>query len=151
MQVPIPVRRLVYRCAYTALRGYWLVRRPHVLGVKCILTRADQVLLVRHTYGDREWDFPGGSVKRHEPPLNAARREMHEELGVRIDDWVALGPVAGSAHHRRDEMHCFQAELRDGQIEINRGELAAAAWFARDQLPDDVGRYVRRILARAAG
>ena len=56
--------------------------------------RQRRVLLVRHTYGSRGWDLPGGSMKRGEAPVNAARREMHEELGVTIDDWRSLGLVS---------------------------------------------------------
>ena len=142
------LRRFAYRCAHTALRGYWFLRRPRVDGVKCVLTSGEQILLVRHTYGRREWDLPGGAVKRGELPVSAAQREMHEELGVEITDWTSLGPMVGTAYHRRDSMHCFQAELRQRELAIDRGELDAVAWFARARLPDELSGYVPRILAR---
>jgi len=151
VQLPIPVRRLGYRCAYAVLLCYWFLLRPRVSGVKCVLTRADEVLLVRHTYGDREWDLPGGAIRRGEPPLDTARREMHEELGVLIDDWHPLGEVHGVVHHRRDTLHCFEAEVRDGRLEIDRGELAVVRWFPRVELPEDVGHYVHPVLERSAG
>jgi 8-oxo-dGTP pyrophosphatase MutT (NUDIX family) len=151
VDLPVPLRRLGYRAAYLALRVYWFVRRPEVRGVKCVITDGARVLLVRHTYGPRGWDFPGGSVKRREQPVDAARREMKEELGVSIEDWRALGVVALSMDHRRDRLHCFQAELHAPRIELNRGELADADWFSPDALPRKVGRYTRPILARMAG
>src|SRR5437870_4690431 len=77
----VAVRRRGYRVAFALLRVYWFVRRPALHGVKCVLTNGDQVLLVRHTYGSRDWDLPGGAVSRGEPPVATARREMHEELG----------------------------------------------------------------------
>jgi 8-oxo-dGTP pyrophosphatase MutT (NUDIX family) len=122
-----------------------------VAGVKCVLTDGDRVLLVQHTYGDREWDLPGGSIKHRELPMEAARREMGEELGVTIDEWVPLGRVLANMHHRHDTMHCFQAELRDSQITMDLGELAAVGWFPRRDLPPDLADHVRRILARTAG
>jgi 8-oxo-dGTP pyrophosphatase MutT (NUDIX family) len=140
--------RLGYRCAYAALRVYWFARRPQVDGVKCVLTDRGRVLLVQHTYGDRGWDLPGGSLKRGELPIEAARREMGEELGVVIDDWVPLGRLLANMHHRRDTMHCFQAELRDSHITMDQGELAAVKWFSRRDLPAGLGENVRRILAR---
>jgi NADH pyrophosphatase NudC (nudix superfamily) len=48
-------------------------------------------------------------------------------------------------------MQCFEAEIRDGNLQIDRGELAAVEWFPRQALPADVGRYVREILGRRAG
>jgi 8-oxo-dGTP diphosphatase len=152
MRLPTPARRLAFRSAYLVLRGWWFVRRPQKLGVKCVLTNGRRVLLVRHTYGHSdEWDLPGGSVKRSESPLTAAQREVQEELGVSVQRWEPLGEMFGHVDHRRDRLHCFQAELGDAQITIDRGELAAASWFARDQLPWPLGKYVRPILGRLHG
>jgi ADP-ribose pyrophosphatase YjhB (NUDIX family) len=119
-----------------------------VRGVKCVLSSEEQILLVRHTYGRAEWDLPGGLVKRSEPPVDAARREMHEELGVEIESWVSLGAMETVVYHRRDNMHCFQAELHDPRLTIDRGELAAVGWFTRTALPPDLSRHVPPILAR---
>ncbi len=127
------------------------MRRPAVTGVKCVLTDADRVLLVRHTYGHRGWDLPGGTVKRGEEPALAARREMNEELGVEIERWTLLGVLRGRVDHRRDQLHCFQAELRSPHIKIDLGELAAAGWFHRNGLPDNLGRYTLRILSLLQG
>jgi 8-oxo-dGTP pyrophosphatase MutT (NUDIX family) len=151
VRLPVPLVRLAYRSAYVVLRGYWFVRRPQVAGVKCVLTDRDRVLLVQHTYGDRGWDLPGGSLKRGEMPIEAARREMGEELGVMIDEWLPLGRVLANMHHRHDTMYCFRAELRDSHITVDRGELAAVRWFPQRGLPPDLAEHARRILARTAG
>jgi 8-oxo-dGTP pyrophosphatase MutT (NUDIX family) len=149
VQPTTALRRLAYRSAYVLLRGYWFLRRPQKLGVKCLLTDGQQVLLVRHTYGHSdEWDLPGGSVKRGEAPVAAAGREIKEELGVAVEDWQPLGQMFGHVNHRRDRLHCFQAELRDALITIDYGELAEARWFARAELPPKLGRYVTPILGR---
>lgn len=144
----MPVRRLGYRAAYAGLRLYWFLLHPESTGIKCVITDGDRVLLVRHTYGHRGWDLPGGSVKRDEEPVNAAKREMQEELGVSIENWRALGQIEVLIDHRRDSVHCFQAELHGPPIVIDHGELADAKWFPTYELPKDVGRYTRRILAR---
>jgi 8-oxo-dGTP pyrophosphatase MutT (NUDIX family) len=148
MRLPVPVQRLGYRVAYAVLRAYWFVRRPKLSGVKCVLTDGDEVLLVRHTYGPRGWELPGGAIKRGESPVSAARREMNEELGISIDDWRALGTVTVIVDHRRDHVYCFHAESPERELTIDRGELADATWFARDGLPSELGRYAGRILAR---
>lgn len=150
MSFPVGLRRIVYRLAYTGLRIYWLLFRPHVNGVKCVLTDGDHVLLVRHTYGPRGWDLPGGSPKRGEEPEQAARREMREELGISVENWRPVARLELIIDHRRDRLHCFQAELHAPKLEIDRGELAAVRWFSRRELPPDLGRYTRQILAHAA-
>ncbi|MEV0444953.1 NUDIX hydrolase [Streptomyces spectabilis] len=44
----------------------------------------DRLLIVRSTHGGT-WHLPGGSVEQSESPLDAARREVREELGLDLD------------------------------------------------------------------
>ena len=136
------------RIAYAGLRTYWFLLRPRIVGVKCVLTHGEDVLLVRHTYGSRAWDLPGGTVRRREVPRDAARREMHEELGRLIDDWTPLGELFVRSNHHDDDLHLFLARMSDRQVEIDLVELAEAGWFPRGALPVDLGRYVRPIMER---
>lgn len=147
MELPVPVRRLAYRIAYLGLRAYWFVAHPTTRGVKCLLTDGELILLVRHTYGRREWDLPGGSRRRAEPPLTAARREMAEELGVAIDEWTDLGELLIDDFHRHDRVQYMRAEIKSPRLVIDEGELASAQWFARSDLPPELGRYARAIIA----
>jgi 8-oxo-dGTP pyrophosphatase MutT (NUDIX family) len=138
----------LYRVAYQLARVYWFVVRPKKSGVKCLITRGDEVLLVRHTYGDRRvWELPGGAVKRREAPLQTARREMQEELGLSISDWIALGDFFAKYEHRKDTMHCFHAVVGDVSPVADRIEIAQVRWFPVAALPAPTGRFVRRILS----
>lgn len=149
MQLPVPIRRVAYRIAYRVLQVVWFVWRPEKSGVKCLATTQDRVLLVRHTYGRRSWDLPGGAVKRGEPPLDAARREMEEELGLGSAPWTAIGQIRGSVDHRRDTIHLFQAEVGAPILTVDEGEIAATHWFGRTDLPEDLSPYVKPVLAHA--
>ena len=149
MRLPVPVRRVAYRIAYWLLRLYWFLLRPRVSGVKCLLADGDSVLLVRHTYGDRRWDLPGGTMRRREQPVDAARREISEELGLEIDDWEALGELSSYVYFRHDRLYCFRAEISNPQIELDLGELSTASWFPRHELPSELARFVGPVLARA--
>ncbi len=148
MSISVRIRRLGFKVAHLLLRLWWLIRRPAMYGVKFVVTRGADVVLVRHTYGRREWDLPGGGIKRKERPLDAARREMEEELGIQTDDWRYLGEAWATVYHRRDTLHCFQAVVDSPNLSIERAELADACWFPRDQLPTDLAKHVRRLLAR---
>ena len=150
MRLSLQARRVAIRLAYAGLRTYWFVARPRIVGVKCVLTHGDDVLLVRHTYGNSAWDLPGGTVKRREVPIDAARREMQEELGRRIEQWIPLGELFVNTNHHDDNLHLFQTQVEDSELELNLTELAEASWFPRDALPTDLARYVRPILSRVA-
>jgi 8-oxo-dGTP diphosphatase len=145
-ELPVSVRRLGYRAAYAGLRIYWFVRHPGTSGVKCVLTDGDRILLVRHTYGPRGWDLPGGSLHAGEAPETAARREMNEELGIAIHEFADLGQMVIHEGHRDDHVHYFRAELREPNMTIDRGELMTARWFNRGELPSELGRYARAII-----
>jgi len=145
-----PLLRLAYRVGYHVLRAWSLVSRGTKRGVKCVLARDGEVLLVRHTYGDeRLWELPGGGVKHGERPLEAARREIREELGIDVPAWTALGDLFQRIDGKRDRLFCFSAEIGDWELEPDPAEIAQAEWFPSDRLPPDSARYVARITALA--
>jgi 8-oxo-dGTP pyrophosphatase MutT (NUDIX family) len=141
------LRRLGYRLAYRILTVWWFLRRPRIEGVKCVLTSGQEVLLVRHTYGPDVWDLPGGVIKRGEPPLDAAQREMAEELGIASVQWREAGTIRGRQSFRRDTVHGFRGELRSRTVAPNAAELADTRWFARNALPHRLGIYASPLLS----
>ncbi|HEY5189416.1 MAG TPA: NUDIX domain-containing protein [Solirubrobacteraceae bacterium] len=147
MPLSVRARRLAYRAAYRVLQVVWVVLRPEVRGVKCLITHGDQILLVRHTYGPRDWDLPGGTMRRGEPPQQTAAREMNEELGIEDADWIEAGKIRGREGHRNDHIHCFTTELATPQVTPDPVELDAVRWFPRGSLPAELSRYVRPIVS----
>jgi ADP-ribose pyrophosphatase YjhB (NUDIX family) len=132
------VRRQLYRGAMVLLRAYRYLFRPRVHGVRCVLVEGDQVLLVRHTYGDRRWALPGGLIKRTEPAMETARREMSEELGLGDLEWRDLGRIDYKGSDRaRHIVRCFACTLPSREIRPNAAEIGEIAWFAWDRLPRD--------------
>jgi 8-oxo-dGTP pyrophosphatase MutT (NUDIX family) len=147
-RLPVPVVRVCYRIAYRLAKVYWYVVRPDVHGVKGVLRDGDRVLLVRHTYGDRQrWDIPGGHAHTGEPPAAAVRREMEEELGIAAS-WVHLGSLPAETDHKHENVHVFVTQRRPHhELVLARGEIAEAQWFALDALPGPVGDLSLRALA----
>jgi 8-oxo-dGTP diphosphatase len=151
-RLPVPLVRVGFRLAYRLARVWWFVARPDVVGVKAIILDDEQVLLVRHTYGDRgSWEVPGGHAQAGEEPAVAVRREMFEELGVDLADWRSVGALSGRTDAKRENVHCFVATMPDARIRLARGEIAEAQWFALGALPAPVGSLSLRSLALLRG
>ena len=140
------MRRLGYRGAWWALRVWWLVRRPHTLGVKLLARDDGRLLFVRHTYGDRRaWEFPGGGVRRREAPADAARREAREELGVDLR-WRPVTIVENRRLGKRTTLHVFEAPVAEAAVRLQLTELAEARWASQHEPPEPVGRDAEELL-----
>ena len=144
--------RLSLRLAYPSLRVYWLLAGTRIHGVQCVISRDDEVLLVRHSYGDRRrWELPGGAVKRNEQPREAAVREMREELGIEVRDWRSLGDVSIIVDRRRGTLCCFATSADGLEPQIDEVEIEELGWFRTDALPARRGRHVAKVVALAKG
>jgi ADP-ribose pyrophosphatase YjhB (NUDIX family) len=148
--VAATIRRSAYRTASRVLAVYRFVCRPTVRGVRCALMRGGEVLLVRHTYGDRRWALPGGLMRRGEAPEMTARREMREELGLDIAAWRAIGDISFVGSERaRHVVACFAATAPEEELAVNAAEIDQLRWFPADALPDDMLDRTETIVARA--
>jgi ADP-ribose pyrophosphatase YjhB (NUDIX family) len=143
-------KRWAMRVAYQVLRVYWYIARPDTYSVKCLLVAENEVLLVRHTYGDRSrWWLPGGRIKRGEAPPAAARRELEEELGV----GPPLRAIATWSERKQatTTYYCFTADVAAPNLTVNAGEIAEARWFPRDGLPPQREPLVSALLCGKGG
>ena len=138
--------------AYRAQKTIWKLFRPHTRGVKVMLFNdCGELLLIRNSYGSSDlFVLPGGGVRPWERPIDAARREIREELGVIAD---ALAPVSThftSAEGKRDTIFMFEGKLM-GMPRPDGIEVAEARFFALNSLPEQLSPATSRRLAERSG
>ena len=107
--------------------------QPTVPVVAAVIRRNDRYLLGRRPAAKRHgglWEFPGGKVLEGESRLEAARRELAEELDLAV---VSLGDLLLSVH---DEGSPFVIEFFETVAEGTpvAHEHSELAWFAAPEL-----------------
>ena len=145
--------RTAYRAGWVLLRVYWFVFRPAEEGVRCALWRGNELLLVRHSYGDRGWLLPGGRLKRGEPPAEGARREIGQEIGADVTEWQAMGALETTTLHKRDRTHYLRAGIAGVALKLDGPEFSEVMWWSGAEppagsSPDLVDAARRGFLAR---
>ncbi|HWX55721.1 MAG TPA: (deoxy)nucleoside triphosphate pyrophosphohydrolase [Verrucomicrobiae bacterium] len=93
------------------------------LVVAALIVRDSQVLICQRTKNQAmplRWEFPGGKVEPGETPVEAMRRELEEELGIR----ARIGPqIAAVQHTYRNgtsvDLRFYLVQRFDGEI-VNR-------------------------------
>jgi ADP-ribose pyrophosphatase YjhB (NUDIX family) len=124
---------------------WFLLSRPMTLGVRAIVLDAqDRVLLVRHTYIPG-WHLPGGGVERGETMLTSLARELAEEGNIVLEEEPPLhGMFFNKAVSPRDHVAVYVVRrFRQTGPRLPDREIAEARFFARDDLPEGVGRATR--------
>ena len=118
-------------------------------GIVCAGDDSDNVLAVQRGYGDMKglWEFPGGKVERGETPADACRRELAEELDVRVCNLRDFYTVEYDYPEFHLSMECFfcridasegsaEPQRSDRQLDIrwvSRRSLASLEWMPADK------------------
>ena len=99
-----------------------------------VICRENEVLATQRGYGDYKdwWEFPGGKVETGETPEAALKREILEELNVRIGVDRYLAAVDYDYPEFHLSMDCFWCHIEDGELTLLEHE--AAKWLPRNDL-----------------
>ncbi|OGG80463.1 hypothetical protein A3A39_04155 [Candidatus Kaiserbacteria bacterium RIFCSPLOWO2_01_FULL_54_13] len=119
--------------------------RKDVQGVRMILVRNGDVVLIKHWYAPSVWTLPGGRVGRKESLEDAIKREVREETGfkVRSIDGV-VGTYRGSLGER-DVVRVYHTSDFEGFMSlVPILEVSIRAWFSIKDLPEEISPANRR-------
>lgn len=79
-----------------------------------------------------QWEFPGGKVEAGETPQQALKREIQEELDVKIEIGELIDTIEYDYPTFHLSMDCFWCVVIDGEIILKEAE--AARWLSKDEL-----------------
>ena len=137
------LRRLLLRCVYPFTGLLRLFRRRAPVGATMAVVWEGRVLVCRHTYRAGH-ALPGGRVKRGEDPMDAAIRELREEIGIEADP-ARVRPVYQDLWTRIFEYR----PARRPKVRIDEVEIEWAEFVDASDVEDATGTLRNYLLCRA--
>ncbi|MBI5404715.1 MAG: NUDIX hydrolase, partial [Candidatus Kerfeldbacteria bacterium] len=148
-----PIRQICSDC------GFILYDNP-IPTADAVIIKNGRALLMRRAWPPRqgEWDVPGGFMEVGETPLEAARREVKEEIGLSFSAKELLGIYPGTYDwqgRRRHTLSIVFVGTATGRLKPSV-EASELRWFPIGSLPTvmafphqrwavrDLKKYLRR-------
>ena len=100
-----------------------------------LVTRGRELLLARaHRFPGAMYSALAGFVEPGETIEDCVHREVHEEVGIAVDDLRYFASQSWSFPHSL--MIAYTARYAGGELRPDPGEIADVQWFPVDALPD---------------
>jgi ADP-ribose pyrophosphatase YjhB (NUDIX family) len=130
------------------LHLYWRMKRGMTLGVRGVVLRSDEVMLVRHGYTPG-WHLPGGGVEPGETFEEALAKELLEEGNVRIKGKPRLHALFQNRHaSSRDHVAVYVVREFDYDGPLAPSwEIQEARFFPLNALPEATTQGARNRIA----
>ncbi len=120
----------------------WRIKRSVVRhpgsAVMMPVDEKNRILLVRQyrlPAGQHLWELPAGKIDDGENALQAAKRELVEETGLRAKKWKKLAFFYPSPGYVGETMTIYLAtELTQGAAEPMEDERIETKWFSKKEL-----------------
>jgi ADP-ribose pyrophosphatase len=120
----------------------WKMKRSVVrhLGsaVMMAVDEKDRVMLVRQyrlPANQHLWELPAGKIDKGETAIQAAKRELIEETGLRAKKWKKLASFFPSPGYVEEKMTIYLATgLSQGESQPMEDERIETRWFTKKEL-----------------
>ena len=105
------------------------------VAIAVIINNKNQILISKRSteqHQGNKWEFPGGKVEEGETSQEALRRELKEELGIKIKSATFFMDIV---HQYKDKKVCLDIyEVRDWSGETQGLEDQPIQWIERVEL-----------------
>jgi 8-oxo-dGTP pyrophosphatase MutT (NUDIX family) len=116
---------------------YYVLRYPDWAHSIC-LDQDDRVCVVkqyRHGAARVMMELPGGVVEADEVPLEAAKRELLEETGIRANQWRACGDFSPNPATHTNRFHVFACRVQSIEApRLDASEEIRSEFLTLDEL-----------------
>jgi 8-oxo-dGTP diphosphatase len=139
----------------TAIRRVYGQGRLLLPGVSAVVIRNDlepgrvHLLLTRRSDTGR-WSLPAGIVEPFEQPAASILRELEEETRItaEVERLALLRTDPDVVYPNGDRCQfvamCFRCRYVSGEAQVGDEESTEVAWFAADELPDELSDIQQR-------
>ncbi|MET3698906.1 ADP-ribose pyrophosphatase YjhB (NUDIX family) [Bacillus oleivorans] len=119
--------------------------RPLILvGSAVVLVDSQgRILLQQRKFPKGKWGLPGGLMELGESTEDAARREVYEETGLKVNELKLINVYSGSQLSKAengDEFYvvtiAYYSENFEGQLHINQQESLDLQFFYPHEFPE---------------
>ena len=139
------------------IKFYWKIKNillsllsKKTMGARALVIQEDQILLVKHTYTPG-WCTIGGGIDAGESGIQALKRELTEEVGIKLmESPVLLGFYHNPKEHRDDYVVVYVCKEFKRE-EASSPEILEARWFPIKDLPHDVTPGTKRRIEEYLG
>lgn len=130
---------LIYRAlgrVVAFVTSYIFSLMPRKDRVRVIVLSTDgKVLLVKGLFSRQQWSLLGGGLKRGESYEQAAKREVFEEVGLKIGSLKYVGRTYSSESYRQFPVRVYLARVGAIDEERLNIEILETTWACENELP----------------
>ncbi|MBR5636903.1 MAG: NUDIX domain-containing protein [Pseudobutyrivibrio sp.] len=115
------------------------------VGCGCLLENEKGEVLLQKRSDNGLWCVPGGALELQETYVDAVKREVFEEVGIKLLDPELFGLYSGEdrvIHYPNGDIVyslavIFKATAYEGTISDEDSEVLEHRFFAKDEIPKD--------------
>ena len=117
------------------------------VGVGILINKNNKILLIkrRSSHGATTWAPPGGHIDLGESVIDCAKREVKEEVGIKIKNLKVLGFTEDL--FKKDKKHYItiwvNSDWQSGKNKTNHREFSEIGWFSWKKLPEPLSVFLK--------
>jgi isopentenyldiphosphate isomerase len=113
----------------------------HIAVHAWIINDKNEILLTQRKFDDifpGMWEPTAGSILAGETSLEGARRELEEELGIKMrqNDGKVIGGERRDQYHDFFDVCLFEKNINIDDIDIENSEVADVKWINKEEFDD---------------